>query len=94
MRASVGALASVPGSDRADFAPMARHHGAQGLPFLLTAEEVANLLRTSRKAIYDMASRGQIPGVVRPNRRMLFSRDRVLKFIAESCVTFAGERSE
>ena len=69
-------------------------NGPVALPVLLTAEEVADLLRTSRKAIYDMASRGQIPGVVRPNRRLLFSRDRLLKFIAESSVAFAGDRQE
>jgi excisionase family DNA binding protein len=35
------------------------------LPYLLKAEEAAELLRTSRKAIYTMVERGQLPGVVR-----------------------------
>jgi excisionase family DNA binding protein len=46
------------------------------LPPLLTAQEVADLyLRTTRKAIYQMVQRGQVPGVVRLGRRMLFRRD-------------------
>jgi excisionase family DNA binding protein len=46
------------------------------LPFLLTAGEAAALLRTSRKSIYLMIERGQIPGVTRVGRRVLIlSRD-------------------
>ena len=33
------------------------------LPRLLTTQEVAELLRTSRKAVYVMVERGQLPGV-------------------------------
>ncbi len=36
-----------------------------GQPVLLTAAETADLLRTSRKAVYAMAERGQLPGVTR-----------------------------
>ena len=42
-----------------------------GLPQILTADEVAALLRTSRKAIYAMVERGQLPGVPRVRRRLL-----------------------
>jgi excisionase family DNA binding protein len=46
------------------------------LPMLLTINEVATLLRTSRKAIYAMIERGQLPGVTRIGRRVLvYSRD-------------------
>jgi excisionase family DNA binding protein len=46
------------------------------LPVLLTPTEAATLLRTTRKAIYAMVERQQIPGVVRVGRRVLFrSRD-------------------
>ena len=41
------------------------------LPILLTVPEVAELLRTSRKAIYAMVERGLLPGVVRVGRRVL-----------------------
>ncbi len=45
------------------------------LPMLLTADETADLLRTSRKAVYAMAERGQLPGVTRIGRRLLVRRD-------------------
>ena len=48
----------------------------QSLPLLLTPEEVGALMRTSRKAIYSMVERGQLPGVIRIGRRVLIrSRD-------------------
>jgi excisionase family DNA binding protein len=53
------------------------------LPFLLTADEAAALLRTSRKAIYARAERGLLPGVVRDGRRMLVRRDELLRSLAE-----------
>ena len=53
------------------------------LPSFLTAVEVAGLLRTSRKAIYAMLDRGQIPGAVRIGRRVLFSREALLGWLTE-----------
>jgi len=47
------------------------------LPVLLTTDEVATLLRTSRKAVYCMAERGQLPGKTRIGRRVLY-RSRIL----------------
>lgn len=38
---------------------------------LLTADEVAVFLRTTKPAVYAMIERGQIPGVVRIGRRVL-----------------------
>ena len=49
---------------------------AAGLPVLLTVDETAELLRTTRRAIYVMAERQQLPGLTRIGRRMLVrSRD-------------------
>jgi excisionase family DNA binding protein len=45
------------------------------LPSLLTSGEVADLLRTTRKAVYAMVERRQIPGVIRLGRRLLFQHD-------------------
>ena len=44
---------------------------AARLPLLLTIDEAANLLRTSRRAIYAMIARRQLPGVVHIRRRVL-----------------------
>jgi len=48
---------------------------------LLTAAEVADLLRTSRKAIYAMVERKQVPGVVRIGRRLLIRRQSLLDWL-------------
>ena len=53
------------------------------LPPLLTGQGVADLLRTDRKVIYEMARLQRLPGVIRLPRRLLFRRDRLLQFLAE-----------
>lgn len=62
------------------------------LPYLLTPDEVAALLRTTRKAIYSRNERGLLPGVVRDGRRVLFLRDDVLSWIAERRAASPGDR--
>lgn len=52
------------------------------LPFLLTVEEAADLLRISREAAYQRIARGQMPGVSRKARRVLIFRDVLLREIA------------
>ena len=52
-------------------------------PPLLTASEVAIALRTSRKAVYAMAERAQLPGVTRIGRRLLVRRDDLLSWLDE-----------
>ena len=51
---------------------------------LLTADEVAELLRTSKKAIYAMAERAQLPGVTRIGRRLLFHRETLIRWIDQN----------
>jgi len=53
------------------------------LPPLLTIEEVAAVLRTSRKAVYAMAQRAQLAGVTRIGRRLLVRRDDLLSWLDE-----------
>ena len=48
---------------------------------LLTADETADLLRTTRKAIYAMAERGRLPGVTRIGRRLLVRRDALVDWL-------------
>ena len=49
--------------------------GFDALPLFLQVEEVAELLRVSRKAIYAMVERNEIPGVTKLGRRLRFRRD-------------------
>jgi excisionase family DNA binding protein len=65
-------------------APVDRPGGRpEELPFLLTADETAVLLRTTRKAIYARAERGLLPGVLRDGRRLLVRRDDLLSWLDE-----------
>jgi excisionase family DNA binding protein len=50
---------------------------------LATPDEVAALLRTSRKAVYAMVERCQLPGVIRVGRRVLFHRDALLDWLRQ-----------
>ena len=52
-------------------------------PILLTPTEVAELLRTSRKAICTMIERAQLPGVVRIGRRVLIREDALLDWLRQ-----------
>ena len=58
-------------------------HGMEvkSLPSLLTVPEVAELLRTSCKAIHAMNGRGQLPGVVRVGRRVLVRVDELVDWL-------------
>ena len=53
------------------------------LPSFLTAVETADLLRTTPKAVYSMAGRGQLPGVTRIGRRVLVRADLLLDWLDE-----------
>jgi excisionase family DNA binding protein len=54
---------------------------SDGLPLYLTPDEVADLLRTSRKAIYTMIERRQLPGVTRIGRRLLIRAPSLLQWL-------------
>jgi excisionase family DNA binding protein len=54
-------------------------------PVLLTTSEVAELLRTSRKAIYAMIERRKLPGVTRIGRRVLIRSRDLLDWLDQQC---------
>ena len=56
-------------------------HRRPGLPVLLTIDETAALLRTTRRAIYAMVERCQLPGVIRIRRRVLLRADDLLHWL-------------
>jgi excisionase family DNA binding protein len=63
------------------------------LPMLMTADETAALLRTTRKAVYTLAERGAIDGVTRLGRRLLFRRDDLLHWLDQKRASSAeGDR--
>jgi excisionase family DNA binding protein len=51
------------------------------LPMLLTVDEAATLLRTTRRAVYAMIERRQLSGVIRIRRRVLFRADDLLRWL-------------
>ena len=64
------------GSPRSKLSAAAHDHRSHGthstdLPLLLSADETADILRTTRIAVYALAARRQLPGVVRIGRRLL-----------------------
>jgi excisionase family DNA binding protein len=63
--------------------PDRAHSLPEGWPSLLTASEVAAVLRTTRKAVYAMAERAQLPGVTRIGRRLLVRRDDLISWLDE-----------
>jgi excisionase family DNA binding protein len=86
--AACGGLKSTSARRKAKLEGRTAHVGRRGgsldeLPFLLTADETAVLLRTTRKAIYARAERGLLPGVLRDGRRLLVRRDDLLSWLNE-----------
>lgn len=61
--------------------PPTNMRSATEWPVLLTADEAASLLRTSRKAIYALIERGQLPGVTRLGRRVLIRSEVLLDWL-------------
>jgi excisionase family DNA binding protein len=54
---------------------------AETLPVLLTVNETAGILRTTRRAVYTMIARQQLPGLTRLGRRVLFRTDALLDWL-------------
>jgi excisionase family DNA binding protein len=63
---------------------------ARTLPVLLTVDEAAALLRTTRRAIYAMTERQQLPGVIRIRRRVLLRADDLLDWLDQKRASSPG----
>ena len=53
------------------------------LPTLLTVQDVAALLRTTKPAIYTMVERYQLPGIVRIGRRVLIREADLIEWLRQ-----------
>jgi len=53
------------------------------LPDLVDADEIASWLRTTRKAVYAMCGRAQLPAPVRIGRRLLWQRVELVYWFEE-----------
>lgn len=62
-----------------------------GLPLYLKPEEAADLLRTSRKAVYALIERRQLPGVTRLGRRVLIRSDRLVSWLDQQSASSLRE---
>lgn len=58
----------------------------------LTADEIAAILRTTRKAVYARVSRGQLPPPVKLGRRLFFPRADLLSFFQEKRAASLGRK--
>jgi excisionase family DNA binding protein len=56
-------------------------HGTRSMPMLLTVDDAAELLRTTKRAIYAMIERRQLPGIIRIGRRVLLRADDLLNWL-------------
>jgi excisionase family DNA binding protein len=60
-------------------------------PPLLTVDEAARLLRTTRKGIYTMNDRGLLPGVIRIGKRLLVDRDVLVQWLRQKIASSPRE---
>jgi excisionase family DNA binding protein len=56
-------------------------------PAVLTVDELAAMLRVNRKTLYASFRAGEIPGGRRIGAAIRFSRDAVLRWLADGCTT-------
>jgi hypothetical protein len=64
---------------------------ANGLPELLTADEVAVCLKTTVGAVYARAERGNLPGATRLGRRLYFFKEELVAFAEQGRVPLVAD---
>lgn len=63
----------------------------QAVPVLLTPDDVGDVLRTTRRAVYAMIERRQLPGIVRIGRRVLVRADELLHWLNQKSASSLKE---
>ena len=63
-----------------------RSENGESLPLLLTVDDAADLLRTTRRAIYAMLERRQLAGGIRIRRRVLIRSAELLEWLDQKRV--------
>jgi excisionase family DNA binding protein len=58
-----------------------RSQSGDAMPLLLTVDDAADLLRTTRRGIYAMLERRQLPGVIRIRRRVFIRSAELLEWL-------------
>lgn len=75
----------VTEADHAAYTSRESHDGTgertRMMPLLLTVDDAAELLRTTKRAIYALIERRQLPGVIRIGRRVLLRADDLLHWL-------------
>ena len=61
------------------------------LPIYLTPDEAADVLRTTRKAIYNRIERRQLPGVKRLGKRILVRTETLLNWLDQQSASSLQE---
>jgi len=75
--------ANMKSGDAKERRTQMRELRTQEAPAVVTAPELAALLRVNRKTIYEAAQRGEIPGAFRVGRSLRFSRSLVLAWLGQ-----------
>ncbi|MCA9655304.1 MAG: helix-turn-helix domain-containing protein [Myxococcales bacterium] len=70
-----------PPTPRSPTRPPSTRARPTSLPRFLTVDEVADLLRTSRRAIYAKIRRNALPGVIQLPRRLLVDSEALLDWL-------------
>jgi predicted DNA-binding transcriptional regulator AlpA len=73
----------LPHSEQATSRPAKEQVRLERDTHVVDADRGAVLLRTSRKAIYTIVERAQLPGVVRIGRRVLVREDTLLDWLRQ-----------
>ena len=76
-------LPARPSTLTASPSPSRPRNDPIALPDLLTVDEVADAIRTSRPAVYALIRRGTLPGVIRLSRRILVDRTELVRWLDE-----------